>query len=215
MCPDAVVIEEQFTGATLDRPGWKKLMQKVAEGSVSAIYMDELSRMGRTSNREDGFNEWIRLYNAGVELYFLKTPLLNTSTYRDAVQKSLNVDINTNDSATDELISSIVQGLNKYIVALAQRQIYMAFDEAASEREYLSKRTSEGMKVAAMEGKQIGRKRGIKINTKKSRRAMKFMLQHYYKFGGSLNAAQCIRICNISKETFYTYLRELEQETQN
>ncbi len=210
ICPKALIIKERFTGATMQRPGWSKLMARAKAGCVKRIYMDELSRMGR--NRQDGFKQWMELYELGVEVYFIKTPHVNTQTYKDNIGKMLDIKADTKDDATNELISSITKGLNRYMCELAKRQIYIAFDEAATEREYLSKRTSEGMKVAAMNGAQIGRKKGTKIETKKAVKAKKKIRKHYKGFGGELSATECMRICQISKMSFYSYLKDLKNE---
>ena len=212
VAPEALLIIDKFSGSTMERPGWLRLIKLAKEGRVKTIYMDELSRMGR--NREDGFAQWMMLYEMGIELRFLKTEHVNTSTYKESVGRTLKMEINTSDNATNEFIQSIVNGLNKYICELAKRQIYIAFDEAATEREYLSKRTSEGMKVAALEGKQIGRRKGSKITTKKKIKAKRKIKRLYKEFGGSLTATECMRVCQISKQSFYTYVSEIIKESE-
>ena len=48
--PDAVIIQEEFTGATLDRPKWNGLETRLKCGDT--VVFDEVSRMSR--NAEEG-----------------------------------------------------------------------------------------------------------------------------------------------------------------
>jgi DNA invertase Pin-like site-specific DNA recombinase len=40
---------DRFTGKSMDRPGWNKLMKTVQDGTVSAIVVWRLDRLGRTA----------------------------------------------------------------------------------------------------------------------------------------------------------------------
>jgi DNA invertase Pin-like site-specific DNA recombinase len=40
---------DKFTGKSMDRPGWNKLMKAVQEGKVSAVVVWRLDRLGRTA----------------------------------------------------------------------------------------------------------------------------------------------------------------------
>jgi DNA invertase Pin-like site-specific DNA recombinase len=40
---------DRFTGKSMDRPGWNKLMKAVQDGKVSAIVVWRLDRLGRTA----------------------------------------------------------------------------------------------------------------------------------------------------------------------
>ncbi len=46
---DSVVYKDRFTGKTMDRPGWNKLMADVEAGKVSRIVCWRLDRLGRTA----------------------------------------------------------------------------------------------------------------------------------------------------------------------
>ena len=41
--------QDKFTGKTMDRPGWNKLMQSIEAGKASAIVVWRLDRLGRTA----------------------------------------------------------------------------------------------------------------------------------------------------------------------
>ena len=79
--PDAIIIKEIHTRTSMDgRKEWAKLMRKVRAGDV--LVFDSVSRM--SGNEEEGFNEYKRLFEMGVELEFLNEPTINTSLLRDA-----------------------------------------------------------------------------------------------------------------------------------
>ena len=77
-CKDAIIIEEIFTGNSITRPLFDKLIAKIKSGDT--IIFDSVSRMSR--NAEEGIRLYKELYNRGVNLVFLKEPLINTETYR-------------------------------------------------------------------------------------------------------------------------------------
>ena len=210
--PKAIIYKDIWTGSTMERPGWMKLMSKVEAGQITDIYMDELSRMSRT--KEDGFKQWMELYESGIELHFLKQPMVSTKTYRESLQRSIKLNLENVDKPTSELMSSIVDGINKYMVELAKKQIYNVFDEAEYERKILSQRTSEGLKIAKINGKQIGRKKGTKLVTKKQRKAKAKIRTLYEKYGGPLSATDCIKVCGVSRDSFYKYIKQLDEERE-
>ena len=116
------------------------------------------------------------------------------------------------DKDTANLLNSVIDGLNDYLFAIAEKQIYLAFEHAQKERELLSKRTSEGLKQAKLMGSKVGRQKGQHIITKKSKRAKRIILKHYISFGGELSATECILLCKITKSTFYRYIQEISVE---
>ena len=161
--PDAVIYRETFTGARISRPEFNRLLKHVQPGDT--IVFDEVSRMSR--NAEEGFALYKELMCKGINLVFLKEPHINTETYKDSLQKHINMNANSGDPAADKLLKAISAALNEYMLDLAEKQIYQAFGTAQQELDYLHKRTSEGVAVAKANGKQIGRKTGSKIRQKK------------------------------------------------
>ena len=57
--PEAVIIQEAFTGTKIDRPEWNKLFKRTGEGDV--IIFDSVSRMSR--NAEEGFAAYEDLFD--------------------------------------------------------------------------------------------------------------------------------------------------------
>ena len=209
-CPDAVFFSEVYTGTKSDRPEWQKLLKMCRQGQVSEIWFCDVSRMSR--NKQDGYMTWKLLYDMEIELHFLQTPQVDTTTYKEAVKKMINIEPSFEDAATNALVSSILSSINDYMISLAKRQIYIAFDEAEQEAKHLSQRTSEGMAVARIKGKNIGRREGITIQTWKRQKSVQKIKKHYEKYGGDLSAADCIKMFNISKTTFYKYLEQIDRE---
>lgn len=201
--PSAVIITEVGTGTkTEGRPKWQALYKRVAEGDT--IVFDEVSRMSRNAN--EGFNIYQELFKRGVTLVFLKEPHINTELYKKAITKQIKTEsVKTGSKATDTLIDGIFNALNAYTLELAKEQIHIAFEKAQSEVDYLHKRTSEGIERARMDGKQIGRKSGAKIVTKKELEKKAEIKKYSRDFEGSLSDIDCMKITGLSRNTYYKY----------
>ena len=208
--PDVVIIAEVYTGSTDKRPKWSKLMRQCRAGIVGKLVFDEVSRFSR--NAEEAVKEYKELYELGIELEFLKEPHINSSIYRQASERKIDISTESMDEDTANLINTVIEGLNDYLLAVAEKQIFLAFDHAQKERELLSKRTSEGLKQAKLMGSKVGRQPGQKLVTRKSKRAKRIIRRHYSLFGGELTATQCYTLAQITKSTFYRYLNEMREE---
>lgn len=211
--PDIIIISEVFTGSTDNRPKWKKLLRQCRAGLVKKLVFDEVSRFSR--NAEEAIVEYKEMFNLGIELEFLKEPHINSSIYKQALERSIDIDTGSMDEETSHLINTVIRGLNDYLMSVAEKQIFLAFEHAQNERELLSKRTSEGIKQAKLMGTKVGRQKGQKIITKKKKRALRIIRKHYSFFGGTLTATQCYQIANITKSTFYRYLEEMRLEDES
>ena len=64
----------------------------------------------------------------------------------------------------------ILEGINKYMFALAREQIALAFAQAQKEVDDLHQRTREGIETARLNGKQIGRPNGFRPETTRGKR---------------------------------------------
>lgn len=197
--PDAVIIQEAYSGTTLDRREWRKLYNTIQEGDT--IVFDSVSRMSRDS--EEGFAVYEALYNRGVSLVFLKEPHINTSTYRQALNNGVPM--------TGTNVDLILSGVNQYLMTLAKEQIRLAFEQAEKEVQDLHQRTREGIQTARLAGKQIGQRQGAKLNTKKSAVMKPIILQHCRDFGGSLSDAEVMQLTKLARNTYYRYKRELKE----
>ena len=207
--PDAIIIKEAYTGTVID--GRKRFENLIASTDNSTrIVFDSVSRMSR--NAEEGFQLYQQLFARGVELVFLKEPHINTETYRAAMKKQLTASIDCGDSATNELINAITEAINRYTMKLAERQIFLAFQQAEKEVQDLQQRTREGIETARLAGKQIGAVPGRKLNVKKATSAKEQIRKYSKEFNGSLNDSDVIKLIGISNNTFYKYKREMKAE---
>lgn len=195
--PGAVIVQEAFSGTTLDRPQWQKLSRTVRSGDV--IVFDSVSRMSRDA--DEGWKAYSELMGREISLVFLKEPQINTSVYLDALNGGVSM------TGTDADL--ILQGVNAYLMRLAERQIQLAFEQAEKEVSDLHQRTREGIETARLAGKQIGQKPGAKLTTKKSIDAKEIIRKHSVTFGGSLEDKDCMKLAGVSRNSFYKYKHEL------
>lgn len=199
--PEAHIIKEVFTGTQIQsRKELKKLLKQVKPGD--RIIFDSVSRMSR--NAEDGFELYERLFNESVELFFLKEPQINTQTYKKAIESNIQL--------TGTNVDFILEGINKYLMALAKEQIRLAFEQAQKEVDDLHQRTKEGIQTARLNGKQIGQQEGAKLHVKKAAPAKEMIKRYNKDFGGQLNNEETWKLAGISKMTFYKYKREIIEE---
>lgn len=198
--PDAVIIKEAYTGTTQDRPVWRKLFQKLKPDDV--VIFDSVSRMSR--NAEEGFSEYEALYHRGVTLIFIKEPAINTEAYRSAEKDAVPM--------TGTEADCILAGVNEFLSVLRKKQFKLAFEQAQKEVDDLHDRTKEGMLTAKLNGKQIGRKQGSRIITKKEQSCKEIIQKHSNTFGGTLSDAETMTLCGCSRNSYYKYKSALQHE---
>lgn len=198
--PNAMIIQEAYSGTTMQRPQWQKLFDKAAPGDT--IVFDSVSRMSRSA--EEGFAAYEALYTRGIHLVFIKEPHISSDTYRRALDAAL--------PRTGTAADYIIDGINAYLLALAKEQIILAFAQAQKEVDDLHQRTREGMLTAKLNGKQIGRAAGVTIVTDKANRTLPIIRKHAKAFGGSLSDAEVIKLCGIDRKTYYKYKSQIKNE---
>lgn len=196
--PKSIIFQEVYTGTKTDgRKKWEQLQRTVRPGDT--IIFDSVSRMSR--NAADGFSTYQALYDAGIELIFLKEPHINTSVYKNALTNHIAM----TNTKTDIILSAI----NEYLMELAKEQIYIAFSQSEKEVADLHQRTREGIETARLNGKQIGQQQGARLVTKKSIAAKAEIKKYSRDFEGTLNDMDCIRLIGIARNTYYKYKGEL------
>lgn len=198
--PNAIIVQEAFTGTRIDRPAWIRLFRQLQEGDT--VVFDSVSRMSRDA--EDGSATYRDLFERGVELVFLKEHYIDTATYKNAIQGKIEM------TGTD--IDLILDGINKYLLRLAEDQIRLAFEQAEKEVEDLHQRTREGIQTAKLAGKQIGGVPGRKLTTKKSIIAKQEIRKYSRDFEGSLTDKDVIKLVGLARGTYYKYKREIREE---
>ena len=198
--PEAVIIREEYTGTRFDRPEWMKLM-KVLRDKDTVIF-DSVSRMSR--NAQEGYELYQELFCRGIELRFLNEPQIDTETYRKAFDGNITM--------TGTAVDCILEGVNRYMLSLAKEQIRIAFEQSEKEVSDLHQRTREGIETARLNGKQIGRKKGKTVVTKKSLAAKKKIQECSRDFQGLLSDEDCMKLTGLSRNTYYKYKKEIRLE---
>lgn len=196
--PEAKIIEETYTGTTTDRPAFDRMLRQLQLGDT--VVFDSVSRMSR--NAQEGFKLYKRLYNQGIRLVFLKEPLINTDTYQQSLQSSIPM--------TGTAVDPILEGVNAFLMSLAETQIRLAFEQSQKEVDDLRQRTKEGIETARRNGKQIGRQPGSHVHQKREA-AVKEQIQKYSRdFNGSLTDPETMKLIGgISRGTYYKYKAQL------
>ena len=148
----------------------------------------------------------------GTKLEGIKEPHINTDVYKRALENQIKIRLETGNKATDDLINTIIEALNKFTIELAKEQIRIAFDKAQAEVDKLHQRTKEGILTAKLNGKKVGRVEGVKVETKKSIAAKEIILKHSKSFDGTLDDDECRKLTGVSRNAYYKYKRELKED---
>lgn len=198
--PEAVIVQEAYTGTKLDRPEWLKLYKKLK--TKDTIVFDSVSRMSR--NADEGFALYEDLFNKGITLVFLKEHHIDTDTYKKTIENNIGM--------TGTNVDYILEGINKYMFALAKEQIKIAFEQSEKEVEDLHQRTKEGLQTARLNGRQIGRRAGAKLTTKKSIEMKSKIIKMAKAFEGNMSDKEVMETLKLARNTYYKYKREINNE---
>ena len=202
--PDAIIRQEVYTGTKYQgREELQKILDKVQPGDT--IVFDSVSRMSR--NADDGEKLYFELYNKGINLVFLKENYINTDTYKSALNNQIGL--------TGDDVDLILEGVNRYLIRLAKKQIRIAFAQAEKEVKDLQQRTKEGIETARIkhDGVVCGTvNKGKTLTTKKSIAAKEVIRKHSKSFGGDLDNKELMKLAGITEPTLLKYKKEIRQE---
>lgn len=202
--PDARLYQETYTGTkTEGRREFNKMLSVVKPGDT--IIFDSVSRMSR--NADEGIRIYMKLFDKGVSLVFLKEGYINTEVYKASIQQTIA-------TTGNEIADIYIEATNKVIKILAEQQIRKAFEQSEKEVRDLHERTKEGIREAKRNGKQVGRAVGAKVITKKSLIAKKLIQEYSKDFRGTLNDIDTMvqiraKVGTLSRNSYYKYKREL------
>lgn len=234
---NAIIMTEEYTGKTMERPVWSKLYPKLKKGDV--IVFDEVSRMSR--NAEEGFKTYQELFEKGINLIFLKEPYLNTDVFSGQIQRAT---VKTGKDYLD-------QGLKIILMGVAEEQIKIAFAQSQAETDLRAQRAGEGIAEAKKhneelevlypdtykdhpEYSQIGREKGDKLTIKKAEPIKELIRKYSRDFDGTLSdmellgvlSTKTVKIPNkkrsgkveereisakLSRNTLYKYKKEMRE----
>lgn len=205
--PSAVIVQEAYTGTSVNRPEWNKLYKKLKKNDT--VIFDSVSRMSR--NAEEGFRLYQELYNKSIKLVFLKEHHIDTESYQQAMDGIITQSFDSGDSATDELVNSIMSAINKFMMNKVEQDIYKAFAQSEKEVLDLRQRTKEGIETARLNGKQIGAVKGTVHTTKKCMKVKPLIIKYSRDFQGTLSDKECIKLIGVASNTYYKYKREIKE----
>ena len=184
--PNAKIYEDIHTRTNFSaRNAWEELMEVVIPGDT--IVFDSVSRM--CGNADEGTIIYEELFDKNIELVFLTEPHINTSVYKEALNKQIEL--------TGTVVDVILEGINKFFRELAKEQIRIAFEQAEKEVLDLRQRTIEGLQTARLAGR-VGGRPSIDSATQKK------MYMMYYS--GEFSLQKVLDDCGVSKSTLYNYL---------
>ena len=196
--PDAKIIEETYSGTTTDRPAFDRMIRQLQPGDT--VVFDSVSRMSR--NAREGFELYKRLYDQGIQLIFLKEPQINTTTYRQSLQNAIPM--------TGTAVDPILEGVNAFLMSLAETQIRLAFEQSQKEVDDLRQRTREGIETARRNGKQIGRQPGSQVHRKREADIKEQIRKYSRDFQGTLTDRETMKLIGgISRGTYYKYKAQM------
>lgn len=210
--PDAIIFSEKYTGSTLNRPEWNRLMSKVTSGDT--IVFEDVSRFSR-DDAEEAFKLYEELYNAGIKLVFISKPHLNTDSYKE-MGCTLKNEYISGDDINGEILNESIAFINKVLFMVRRQQFMAAFDQSYQELVNIRKNIKQGMEVARDKGKQIGHKKESTYVTNRERVAIRIINENIDKglkkremkdliskaFERELGYLKCH---NISDVTYYKY----------
>lgn len=208
--PTAIIKKEAFTGTKIEgRKELEKLLKTVREGDT--IVFDSVSRMAR--NASEGTELYFKLYDMGVNLVYIKERHIDTAAYTEALAAA-GIQIDTDDTAEGQLISDIVQALNKFMRAKIQADIRKAFEQSEKEVTDLHQRTKEGIETARRNGVLVGgaATAGMKKTTKKSIESKERMKKVCKDFGGQMSDGEAMQMLGLARNTFYKYKKAITEE---
>ncbi|MGL5714110.1 MAG: recombinase family protein [Paraclostridium sp.] len=200
--PNSISYADKFTGATTNRPQWNDLMKKVKFGDT--IVFDSVSRMSRSE--EEGSKTYFELVDKGINLVFLNEPTINSDVYRKSVSDAMQ------QQTGNEIVDVMLKSVEQILRIMAVNTIKSAFAQAEKELNDIRTRISGGLKAAKDRGVLPGPKKGTKKPNPEADKKKKKLIKNFEEFGGTLKATDCMRLLEISRATFYKYVKEIKEE---
>ena len=219
---DATIIQEEYTGTTSDRPKWSSLMKNLKDGDV--LILESVSRMSR--NAREGYADYTTLYDRGVKIVFVSQHEVDTDVYRNALQKQIDLTVQTGDGAVDTCVNAILAAVDDLVLELRARQFEAAFQSSEDEVTEKDRNTAKGVQLAlkrydeeellGLPHKKMrpGRQTGAKIETAKAKEAKEVIRKHCKDFGGSLTDQETMKQAGVSRNSYFKYKRQIREELE-
>lgn len=184
------VFKDDASGKDFNRPEWKELDNTDVLHKGDTIVMKDITRFSRQA--EDGYQKYMDLLNAGINLVFIDNPTVSS----DYINDLLHV------ADSQKLIAKVS------MESMIKLLLLVEFDRAEQERLALIQRTKDG--IASSEKKQ-GRKKGQldKMTPKLHDDLIK------YNHDRTIKATTLMKRYKISRNTLKKYANIIANEENN
>ena len=136
--PERRIYRDDASGKSFERPSWKELLQDIQVGDT--VIFKDICRF--TREYENGFKEYMKLLDKGINLVFLDNPTIST----EYIKNMMGVAERQQNRLAKKSLKDTVELL-----------ILVELDRAEQEREITVKRIKDGI---AASDKKSGRKTG-------------------------------------------------------
>lgn len=136
--PERRIYRDDASGKSFERPSWKELIQDIQIGDT--IVFKDICRF--TREYENGFKEYMKLLDKGINLVFLDNPTIST----EYIKNMMGVAERQQNRIANKSLKDTIELL-----------ILVELDRAEQEREITVKRIKDGI---AASNKKSGRKTG-------------------------------------------------------
>ena len=136
--PERRIYRDDASGKSFERPSWKELIQDIQTGDT--IVFKDICRF--TREYENGFKEYMKLLDKGINLVFLDNPTIST----EYIKSMMGVAERQQNRIAKKSLKDTIELL-----------ILVELDRAEQEREITVKRIKDGI---AASSKKSGRKTG-------------------------------------------------------
>ena len=136
--PERRIYRDDASGKSFERPSWKELLQDIQVGDT--VIFKDICRF--TREYENGFKEYMKLLDKGINLVFLDNPTIST----EYIKNMMGVAERQQNRIAKKSLKDTVELL-----------ILVELDRAEQEREITVKRIKDGI---AASDKKSGRKTG-------------------------------------------------------
>lgn len=201
--PNAIIIKELYSRTVTDRTELKKLMAQLEKDDTLIVNsMDRLSR-----DPDQLLSYYTDLSEKGVRLIFLNQPYMDTEVYMSAYK-----DMMKGSSLSEN--NTIKKGLHQLLASQISRILEKSREDLQDHRSMM-KKNHDG---TGTEEKPVNQVKGKKYESRKSLMVKELIRQYNQNYDGAMNDIQTMEqirneMGTISRNTYYKYKKELNQET--
>ncbi|MGL5902690.1 MAG: hypothetical protein ACRCZO_08370, partial [Cetobacterium sp.] len=184
--PEAKIIKEKYNSKKNNLFNFNIIKKKINTGD--SIVFESILKLGETTS--DILENYKFFLKQNINLLFLKEPHLDSNLLFE------KFDIE-----------------NSYPYSLLEKQIDIVLKKYYDTKSLIKLNTKK--KLSEIDNKSLGRKKFVKVETKKSKDS-KLVIKNLSKnFNGVFTDVEILKILKINRNTFYKYKKELLEEINN